>query len=95
MNDYRGRTAKHFVKYALARFKSDVEDEAYRVYTTDALRTISESTAHFGGSGYITARYYDLVHPQPEDNRSGEEIASDILERAGVTVTGGDADELT
>ena len=31
-------------------------------------------------------RYYELLHPQPVDDRPAEEIASDILARAGVEV---------
>lgn len=33
-------------------------------------------------------RYYDLIHPQKEDNRSGEEIAADIIARHGLKVVG-------
>lgn len=65
-------------------------DTVYRTYTADALRTISENTARYGGGSYVTARYYDLIHPKPVDTRSGDEIANDILVRAGVTITGGD-----
>lgn len=31
-------------------------------------------------------RYYELLHPQPVDDRPAEEIAHDILARAGVEV---------
>ena len=31
-------------------------------------------------------RYYDILHPTPEDTRTGEEIALDRLARFGIKV---------
>lgn len=49
-------------------------DKAYRVYVTDALRVLTENTAKISGGGYIQRRYVELVEPQREETRSGEEI---------------------
>ena len=59
---------------------------AYRIYVADCLRIISENTAKMCGGAYITAKFADIINPKPADNRTGEEIASDIIKRAGIEV---------
>jgi hypothetical protein len=68
------------MRYVTARFEREQRELAYRIYVTDALRSISENTAKFGGGGYIKARYADLINPKPEDNRTQEEIIAKIRE---------------
>ena len=74
------------MRYATARFNQHQRDLAYRIYVTDCLRIISENTAKVGGGSYITAKFSDIINPKPVDNRTGEEIASDIIKRAGIEV---------
>ena len=74
------------MRYAMARFQSQQRDLAYRIYVTDCLRIISENTAKMGGGSYITAMLSDIINPKPVDNRSGEEIAADLIKRAGIEV---------
>ena len=59
---------------------------AYKIYTTDALRLISENTAKFGGGGYITKRWIDVMQPKQQDARTGEEIVADVIKKAGLEV---------
>ena len=35
---------------------------------------------------YITAKLSDILNPKPVDNRTGEELAADIIKRAGIEV---------
>ena len=74
------------MRYAMARYQSQQRDLAYRIYITDCLRIISENTAKMGGGSYITAKLSDIINPKPADNRTGEEIAADIIKRAGIEV---------
>ena len=74
------------MRYAMARFNQHQRDLAYRIYVTDCLRIISENTAKMGGGSYITAKFPDILNPKPVDNRTGEEIAADIIKRAGIEV---------
>ena len=74
------------MRYAIARYQSQQRDLAYRIYVTDCLRIISENTAKMGGGSYIIANFSDIINPKPADNRTGEEIASDIIKRAGIEV---------
>ena len=75
------------MRYAMARYQSQQRDLAYRIYVADCLRIISENTAKMGGGSYITAKFADIINPKPVDDRTGEEIAADIIKRAGIEVT--------
>ena len=74
------------MRYAMARYQSQQRDLAYRIYVTDCLRIISENTAKIGGGSYINAKISDIINPKPVDNRTGEEIAADIIKLAGIDV---------
>ena len=74
------------MRYAMARYQSQQRDLAYRIYVTDCLRIISENTAKMGGGAYITAKFADIINPKPADDRTGEEIAADIIKQAGIEV---------
>ena len=74
------------MRYAMARYQSQQRDFAYRIYVTDCLRMVTENTAKMSQGAYTSARFYDIINPKPSDNRTGEEIAADIIERAGIEV---------
>ena len=74
------------MRYAIARYQSQQRDLAYRIYVCDCLRIISENTAKMGGGSYITAKFADIINPKPVDDRTGEEIAADIIKMAGIEV---------
>ena len=62
------------------------EEQAYRVYMSDAILTVTETVARAFGGKYMGYRYIDLVEPQPEETRTGEEIIADLgkkLEKMG------------
>ena len=74
------------MRYAMARYQSQQRDLAYRIYVSDCLRIISENTAKMSGGSYITTKFADIINPKPVDNRTGEEIAADIIKQAGIEV---------
>ncbi len=60
--------------------EADRQRQLYRVYVTDVLSAIA------GQLGVkFNKRYFDLLHPAPEDNRTAAEIAADVMARAGLT----------
>lgn len=61
------------------------EDELCRIYITDALKAIAENTALEGGK-LMARRYYDILNPAEDDNRTAEEIIDDVLSSAGIEV---------
>ena len=58
------------------------------MYITDVLRLIGENVAHSNlqGGSYISARWFETT--KPEDDRSADEIAMDVIKRAGLVIGG-------
>lgn len=79
-------TVRGYIAALPALLKAHTEQEAYRIYVTDALRIVGENTAKFAGGGYIQTRYIDRVRPKPQDKRTGAEIAADVIAKAGLKV---------
>lgn len=64
-----------------AALDARLKEEAYRVYVTDCLYYVAEAWGT-----RMKCRYYEILHPQPEDKRTGKEIALDRLDRFGIKV---------
>ena len=69
------------MRYVMARYVEYQRDQAYRVFVTDAL---------YHGENHMQIisqkRYYEMIHPEKCDMRSGDEIAADLIKRAGLVV---------
>ena len=74
------------MRYVKARLRQQRHELAYRVYVTDCLRILTENTARFSGGRYITQDFAASLHHKPADNRTGEEIAADVIRQAGLVV---------
>ena len=74
------------MRYAMARYQSQQRHLAYRIYVSECLRIIGENTAKVGGGSYMTAKFEEIISQKPDDNRTGEELAADIIKRAGIEV---------
>ena len=55
----------------------------YKIYITDSIQGIAQGVAH---AKYYQKRYVNILKPQPQDNRSGDEIAADIIKNAGLKI---------
>ena len=47
-----------------------------------------ENTARASGGSYISARFTDILHPVPPDNRTEEEKFYDTIGKLGFKVVG-------
>ena len=74
------------MRYAIARYQSQQRDLAYRIYVTDCLRMVTENAAKMSQGAYTAARFYDVINPKHVEKQTGEEIAADIIKRAGIEV---------
>ena len=74
------------MRYVTTRYQSQQRDLIYRIYVTNCLRIITENTAKHVGGNYISAEYEDLINPKKKDNRTGDEIAADVIRNAGIKV---------
>lgn len=68
-----------FVRYACAKSEQAQKEKAYKVYVTDALKAIVGASS----------RYLDWIDCKPQDNRTGAEIAADIIKKVGLKVKAG------
>ena len=64
----------------------DVERERYRTYVADCLWAIAKNTANGFGGTFFEERYSERGRHPKEDHRTGDEIAADIIARAGLEV---------
>lgn len=87
----RGYVLEHVASY----FRREQEEIRYRAYVTDSLKALTENTTHrlIPGIGevsygsYMPKRWYNK-EDHVEDKRTGDEIAEDIIRRAGLKITG-------
>lgn len=71
----------YFTDSLIAALDERRQNEAYRVYVTDCFYGIFSALG-----GKMERRFYEILHPEAEDTRSGEEIAYERLERFGIEV---------
>lgn len=76
-----------FMRYAFARYNTYQREVAYRIYVTDCLRIITENTAVPIRGTYMRGRYADFLEKPVKDGRTGEEIAAEVIKKAGLVVT--------
>lgn len=56
------------------------------LYFAECLKMVSENTANAHSGTYPQKHLLDILDPPPPDNRTGDEIAADIIKRAGLVV---------
>ena len=71
--------SEYVIDHVIAEHNVRAEQRVYRGYVTDVLKVIAES---WGAT--ISDRYADLVERKPQDTRTGDEIALDVIRRAGL-----------
>lgn len=72
--------------------KKSCEQEAYKSYIAECLRMVSENTAKFAGGRYMSMSFDEMLRPKPKDTRTGDEIAAEVIKKAGLkaVVKGGE-----
>lgn len=75
-----------FLRYATSRATVNVHEKAYRSYVSEGLRVISESAANIRYGPYLKVRLSDIMYPKPKDERTGEEIATELFSRMGIQI---------
>lgn len=66
------------MQYYNSRHRIDRRRLKFEVYVTDMLKVLAETQG-----ATVTERYHDMLF-RVEDTRSGDEIAADIILRAGL-----------
>lgn len=76
----------YVLDHVLAQLKIENRDRSYKQYIADVLQLIGENAARMVAGSYVSQRW--SAYQEPEDNRTGDEIALDIITRAGLTLGG-------
>lgn len=66
------------MRYVEARLSEQIREDAYRIYITRSLQLIPQNR-------YITMDFMDVLDTKNVDNRSGEDIAIDVIKGAGLS----------
>lgn len=67
------------MRYVMARYRTDIRDMTYRFYMSDCLNLVNQRK-------YMTVRFADMVYKKPEPQKSGDEIAREVISKAGLVV---------
>lgn len=66
------------MRYVEARFEEVNREEAYRIFVTRSLQLAPQMK-------FLTKNYYEIINPEPEqEEKTGDEIAADVIARAGL-----------
>lgn len=79
--------AKSLIAALPVFLNKEEELNAWRYYTAEAARIVTENTAHAAGGGrYLKKSFAETIARKPRDNRTNEEKAADIIKQAGIKV---------
>lgn len=65
------------MRYVEARIDENNREAAYRFYVTKSLQLAPQSKA-------LSIDYFDMLKPRVVDTRTGDDIAADIMQKAGL-----------
>ena len=66
------------MRYVLACLEDEKHEMAYRIYVTEALRNIPQGK-------FSQKSFYDIIDGEEDEIKSGDEIAAEVIMRAGLT----------
>lgn len=72
------------MRYAVASFNRHMSELDYRYYFTELVRLQAQGKT-YGQS------LYDIEHPAKQETKTAEEIATEVIENAGLEVVDGPA----
>lgn len=72
----------YVIDHCIAEYEHTMEERRYRAYVTDVLSLVNENLTKQYGGKTMSSRWVDAY--LPVDNRTGDEIAMDVMRRAGL-----------
>lgn len=78
----------YVIDHCVSLFNRRQKEQIYRNYITDTLKLINDNLSKVYGGQYMKTRYAEMVEPQKQDTRTGDEIARDIIKRAALKFKG-------
>ena len=80
----------YIVDHCVSLFNSRAKERLYQTYITDTLKCLNDNVAKIVGGSTLKARYHDLfeIGIKKESEKTGDEIALEIIRKAGLKVKG-------
>lgn len=74
--------------YVKAKILDDTEELIYKRYMADGLKYVTESISQAFGGKYLYMSFFNLIDDNKKQivTKTGEEIAADVIKRAGLVV---------
>lgn len=79
----------YVIDHCIAVFQKKNEEKLFKAYVAESLRTIAAMTGRSAGMKVEMADYRELAGWTKTDDRTGDEIAADIIKRAGLRMSDG------
>lgn len=76
--------SEYVIDHCICAMRAMRIEEEFRYYVTDSLMYINESVANALGGTYLQGRFADMFKEKAEDDRTGDEIALEVIKRAGL-----------
>lgn len=76
----------YVIEHCVSAFSDMCEEKAFRSYIADGIKCISESVANQFGGSYLQERYADIVSISRTEEKTGDEIALEVIKKAGLKV---------
>lgn len=70
------------MRYIKSRYERDSREQIYRFYIAEAVKIATSNTANWAGGSTMTKHLNELYNYKP-DNRTSEDIISDIRNKLG------------
>ena len=90
MIDIMGR--RYIIEHIATEYRRRKVYEAYQIYVTDCLKGIADMNlkyfSHNNNAEAVRMRFAEILKPEKADKRTANEIADDILQRAGLSFAG-------
>ena len=77
---------RYVIDICARNIQKATEEKIFRDYVAECARLMTENSAKYAGGSYIKAHYDDIVNPKPQDTRTGDEIAEEIIQKCGLEV---------
>ena len=76
----------YVIEHCVSAFSDMCEEKAFRSYIADGIKCISEAIANQFGGSYLQERYTDIVSIPRTEEKTGDEIALEVIKKAGLKV---------
>ena len=76
----------YVIEHCVSAFSDMCEEKAFRSYIADGIKCISEAIANQFGGSYLQERYADIITVSRVEEKTGDEIALEVIKKAGLKV---------